>query len=37
MTLTAADFAWSPEGDRIAAYLITDVRKGGKIVMINLR
>ena len=35
--LTAADFAWSPEGDRIAAYLITDVRKGGKIVMINLR
>ena len=35
--LTAADFAWSPDGSRIAAYLITDVRKGGKIVMIDLR
>lgn len=34
--LTAADFAWSPDGSRIAAYLITDVRKGGKIVMIDL-
>jgi hypothetical protein len=34
--LTAADFAWSPDGSRIAAYLITDVRKGGKIVMIDM-
>lgn len=35
--LTAADFAWSPDGSRLAAYLITDVRKGGKIVMIDMR
>ena len=32
----AADFAWSPDGNRLAAYIITDVRKGGKIVMIEL-
>jgi hypothetical protein len=35
--LTAADFAWSPDGGRMAAYLITDVRKGGRIVMIDMR
>jgi Tol biopolymer transport system component len=34
--VTAADFAWSPDGRRIAAYLITDVRKGGRIVMLDL-
>lgn len=34
---TAADSAWSPDGTRIAAYLITDVSKGGKIVMIDLK
>ena len=32
----AADFAWSPDGNRLAAYIITDVRSGGKIVMIDL-
>jgi Tol biopolymer transport system component len=35
--VVAADFAWSPDGSQIAAYLITDVRTGGKIVMITLR
>ena len=34
--LTAADFAWSPDGSQIAAYLITDVRKGGRIVLIDV-
>jgi Tol biopolymer transport system component len=32
----AADNAWSPDGTRIAAYLITDVRRGGKIVLIDV-
>jgi Tol biopolymer transport system component len=34
--VVAADFAWSPDGSKIAAYLITDVRTGGKVVMIDL-
>lgn len=34
--IIAADFAWGPDGNRIAAYLITDVRTGGKIVMIEI-
>jgi len=32
-----ADNAWSPDGTRIAAYVLTDVRRGGKIVIIDLR
>jgi len=32
----AADNSWSADGTRIAAYLITNVRRGGKIVMIDL-
>jgi Tol biopolymer transport system component len=35
--VVAADCAWSPDGSRLAAYLIIDVRTGGKIVMIDLR
>jgi Tol biopolymer transport system component len=35
--LSAADAAWSPDGTRIAGYLLTDVKKGGKIVMIDMR
>jgi Tol biopolymer transport system component len=36
-TVTAADSSWSPEGDRIVAYIITGlVKQGGKIVMITL-
>lgn len=34
--VAAADSAWSPDGSRLAAYLITDVRRGGRIVMIDL-
>jgi Tol biopolymer transport system component len=34
--VTCADSAWSPDGRRLAAYLITDVRKGGSIVMLDL-
>ena len=34
--VTCADSAWSPDGQRIAAYLITDVRKGGTNVMLSL-
>jgi len=34
--VAAADGAWSPDGSRFAAYLIVDVRRGGKIVMIDL-
>jgi Tol biopolymer transport system component len=34
--VAAADSSWSPDGSRIAAYLISDVRKGGSIVMIDL-
>lgn len=32
----AADSSWSPDGKRLAAYLITDVRRGGPIVMIDM-
>jgi Tol biopolymer transport system component len=32
----AADSSWSPDGRRLAAYVITDVRKGGRIVMIDV-
>jgi Tol biopolymer transport system component len=33
--VAAADGSWSPDGRRFAAYLIVDVRRGGKIVMID--
>jgi Tol biopolymer transport system component len=32
----AADSAWSPDGRSLAGYLITDVRKGGKVVLVLL-
>jgi Tol biopolymer transport system component len=35
--VVVADSSWSPDGSRIAAYLITDVGKGGPIVMLDLR
>jgi Tol biopolymer transport system component len=34
--VAAADGAWSPDGRRFFAYLIVDVRRGGKMVMIDL-
>ena len=34
--VAAADGAWSPDGRRYLAYLIVDVRRGGKMVMIDL-
>ena len=34
--VAAADGAWSPDGSRFLAYLIVDVRRGGRIVMIDL-
>jgi Tol biopolymer transport system component len=34
--VAAADGAWSADGSRFFAYLIVDVRRGGKIVMIDL-
>jgi hypothetical protein len=35
--VSCADSAWSPDGRRIAGYVITDMAKGGKIMMIDLR
>jgi Tol biopolymer transport system component len=32
----AADATWSPDGRRLAAYLITDLRRGGKSMVIGL-
>jgi Tol biopolymer transport system component len=34
--VTSADSAWGPDGRRVAAYLITDVRKGGENVLLTL-
>jgi hypothetical protein len=35
--MVAADCGWRPDRSRIAAYLITAVRAGGTIVMIDRR